>query len=85
MATNPDLSLDEVLSKAGLSRMTHEELLTIVDDVIAQNSSLIASKGASGSRSTLMGKVMQRVRGRADGKLVSETLSQRLDSFERKS
>jgi glutamyl-tRNA(Gln) amidotransferase subunit E len=85
MTTNPDLSLDEVLSKAGLSRMTHEELLTIVDDVIAQNSTLIASKGASGSRSTLMGKVMQKVRGRADGKLVSETLSQRLDSFERKS
>jgi len=85
MATNPNLSLEDVLSKAGLSRMTHEELLGIVDEVIAQNSSLITAKGVSGSRSTLMGKVMQKVRGRADGKLVNETLSERLDSLEHKS
>ena len=85
MATNPNLSLEEALSKAGLTRITLEELVMIIDDVITQNSSLIASKGASASRSTLMGKVMQIVRGRADGKLVSETLSERLDSFERKS
>jgi glutamyl-tRNA(Gln) amidotransferase subunit E len=81
MATNPNLSLEDVLSKTGLSRMSQEELVAIIDEVINENSSLITSKGVSGSRSTLMGKVMQKVRGRADGKLVSETLSERLDSI----
>lgn len=81
MATYPALSFEEILSKKGFGSITREDLEKIIDDVIKSNSAIITSKGIEGARSTLMGKVMQRVRGKVDGKEVSEALASRLASF----
>jgi glutamyl-tRNA(Gln) amidotransferase subunit E len=81
LALDHGLSIDEALAKAGLGRMTAEELEEVVDEVIAQNIDLVRSRGASGSMSTLMGRVMQRVRGKVDGKVVNETLSAKLSEY----
>lgn len=85
VAKNEDIALQEALSKAGVSSISHSELETIVDEIIAQNLDLIKAKGISGAQSTLMGKVMQRVRGKVDGKQVSETLSKHLSETAKKS
>lgn len=83
-AKNRDILLEELLAKAGVRAMSQSELEQIVDEIIAQNTDLIRTKGVSGAQSTLMGKVMQRVRGKADGKLVSDTLSRRLSETNKK-
>ncbi|MGI0091804.1 MAG: Glu-tRNA(Gln) amidotransferase subunit GatE [Nitrososphaerales archaeon] len=81
-STNPDIELEDTLSKSGLGLIGEHELTKIVDEVISQNMQLIKSKGLPGAHSTLMGRVMQRVRGKADGKLVNDTLARRLAMIE---
>ena len=53
--------------------------MKVVDEIIEQNIELAKAKGPS-AHSILMGKVMQKVRGKADGRLVNETLTKRLDA-----
>ncbi|MDA4111923.1 MAG: Glu-tRNA(Gln) amidotransferase subunit GatE [Thaumarchaeota archaeon] len=81
--SNPGIPIDQVLLKSGLNKISDEDLEKIVDAIISQNEDLIRSKGSSGAERTLMGKVMQLVRGKADGKLVNETLSRRLLEFQK--
>ena len=81
--TNPGISIEDAISRSGLSSISAEELEKIVTDTIAQNADLLKVKGPAGAERTLMGKVMQQVRGKADGKLVSETLSKQLWEFEK--
>jgi glutamyl-tRNA(Gln) amidotransferase subunit E len=76
-AAEPTLSLDALLAKVGLTMMSEEDLARVVDQVIQQNFDLVKSKG-TGAQNILMGKVMQVVRGKADGKLVNDTLASRL-------
>ena len=61
----------------GLAGASRAEVERVVDDVIAAGGDLVASRG-EGAMAPLMGKVMERLRGRADGKLVSEVLRERL-------
>lgn len=81
MAAIPSSSFDEILSRKGFGRISKDELRQIIDEIVEQNSNLIATKGVDGAKSTLMGKVMQRVRGKVDGKEVSEELGSRLASL----
>jgi len=67
----------EALSSLGVKGMNREELETIVDAVLAESEDLIQARGETAEKA-LMGHVMERVRGRADGKLVSEVLHARL-------
>src|SRR2546425_48189 len=52
----------------------------IVDEALRVSEDLISSRGNAAEKA-LMGQVMERVRGRADGKLVSEVLHERLEAF----
>jgi len=61
----------------GLAGATRDEVERVVDEVVSSNGDLIAARG-EGAMAPLMGKVMARLRGRADGKLVSEVLRERL-------
>ncbi len=81
IAFSPGVPLKEILKTKGFSSIKREELERIVSEVLAQNADLISSKGVDAARSTLMGKVMQKVRGKADGKEVSEVLALQLASL----
>jgi glutamyl-tRNA(Gln) amidotransferase subunit E len=80
LSLNHEISVEEGLSKSGLGRMSPEELEDTVDEIIAENIDFVRSKGAS-AMSTLMGKVMQRVRGKVDGRVVNQTVSTKLTEF----
>jgi glutamyl-tRNA(Gln) amidotransferase subunit E len=67
----------EALSSLGVKGMNREELETIVDAVLEDAKGMIQDRGEKAEKA-LMGRVMERVRGRADGKLVSEVLHARL-------
>ena len=77
VSNDPTLGLDEVLSKVGLTMLGEAELDRVVDDVISLNMDLVRAKG-TGAHSVLMGKIMQSIRGKADGKVVNDTLTTHL-------
>ncbi len=66
-------SVEEATAKLGLTAISDQELLKIVQQVLAENKSLIEEKGEA-TFSLLMGRVMATVRGKADGKKVSDFL-----------
>jgi glutamyl-tRNA(Gln) amidotransferase subunit E len=67
----------EAIAALGVKGLTRQELETIVDALLMESADLIAARGEAAEKA-LMGRVMERVRGRADGKLVSEVLHERL-------
>ena len=77
LSKNPDIKPEDVIKRLGLSRLSLEEIRKIVDEVIRSNINEIRSRG-NRALSMVMGRVMEKVRGRADGKLVSEIVKERL-------
>ena len=67
----------EAVSALGVKGLAREELEAIVESVLDESTEVIESRGETAEK-TLMGRVMERVRGRADGKLVSEILHTRI-------
>ena len=70
--------VDDAVSRLGLTRMSDDDLRTIIKGVLAQNKVLIEEKGDR-AFSNLMGEVMKLARGRVDGQKVSSLLRKALD------
>jgi len=73
LAKSPTLSAQSAAESLGLTRLSHEEVEKIVESVIKSNFDVI-KKHRERAFKLLMGHAMKEVRGRADGKLVSQTL-----------
>jgi len=73
-------SVEVAIERAGLSGFSHEDLLALIRKVIEANAELVRTRGEA-AFSPLMGDVMHEVRGRRDGREISETLRQEIDSF----
>ena len=69
----------EAIAVLGVTQLSRRDLESIVDEVLRASQDLIASRGDAAEKA-LMGQVMKRVRGRADGKLVSQVLHERLET-----
>ncbi len=67
----------EAMASLGVQGLRREDVERIVDEIIDASTELVKSKGPAAEK-TLMGRVMDRLRGRADGKLVSQVLRDRL-------
>jgi glutamyl-tRNA(Gln) amidotransferase subunit E len=76
-AAKPSDSLEAIVAKLGIGCAGAEEVRGIVAATIADNSSLVAERG-EGASGAIMGKAMKRLRGRADGRLVSETVREEI-------
>jgi glutamyl-tRNA(Gln) amidotransferase subunit E len=70
----------EALGSLGIHELSQADVERIVGEVMEESKDLIASRGRIAER-TLMGRVMERLRGRADGKLVSEVLKRKLEEM----
>ena len=77
MAEDPRLGPEEAAKALGLTRLSEEEVRRVIDEVVKENLELVRQKGEA-SFSPLMGRAMERLRGRADGKLVAELLRSRI-------
>lgn len=75
---SPRSKMDAVLEELDLVMLTEEQVCTIIDNILKNNSELITTsrKRAMG---TLMGQVMEEVRGRYDGQKVNELMKKRFD------
>ena len=66
-------TVDEGIQELGLTTITKDELRTIIETIVFQNTAMVKERGDR-AMGPLMGLVMKKVRGRADGKLVNELL-----------
>lgn len=71
LAEHPGMSVDDALRSLGVKVLSLDELRSLVEQVVAENEDLIRRRGR-GAVNPLIGEVMKRARGGADGKLVSE-------------
>jgi glutamyl-tRNA(Gln) amidotransferase subunit E len=76
-ATASGMTPDQAIASLGTS-VSQEDLTRIVRRIIDQRKEFVAQK-KMGALGPLMGLVMQEVRGKVDGKLVSETLRRELE------
>ena len=70
----------EALMTLGVKGLSRPDLQSIVDEVIRDSEDLISTRGDAAEKA-LMGRVMERVRGRADGKIVSDAVRTSLEAF----
>ena len=68
----------EAVATLGLTRATPEEIDRVVAEVVSANRPMIAERGRE-AESALMGLAMERLRGRADGRAVSEAVRRHLE------
>lgn len=73
LAERPYLSVKEAVSKLGLKAISEEELKKIVAKVVRAKLELIRERGER-ALGPIMGEVMKKVRGRIDGRKVSEVV-----------
>ena len=66
-------NLSQAIERAGLSGFSREELVALVRTVVGRNAELVRSRGEA-AFSPLMGDVMREVRGRRDGREISDVL-----------
>jgi glutamyl-tRNA(Gln) amidotransferase subunit E len=78
LADNPDKTLEQIITELDLKPMLIEELQTVVDKVIAQHSNL---KKLKHPFRVLMAEVINVVRNKIDGKLVSDVVNEKLRKY----
>jgi glutamyl-tRNA(Gln) amidotransferase subunit E len=74
------LSVDEAVEKLGLRLLEKSEVEKLVGEAVRDNLELVKTRGM-GALGPLMGVVMEKVRGKADGKLVHELLRREIEKL----
>jgi glutamyl-tRNA(Gln) amidotransferase subunit E len=77
-AKSPRSKMDAVLEELNLKMFTEEQVGNIIDEILESNAKLILSTEKR-AMSKLMGQVMEKVRGRYDGKKVNELMKKHFD------
>ncbi len=80
LSEHPDKPIDAIVKELGLGRVTEEEVIAIIDQVIEERRDFIL-KNPDRALKPLMGPVMKEVRGKMDGKKVNQLLRDRLQQF----
>lgn len=79
---NEAKNIDEAIKAAGISSLSDEELGRMIDKIISENMTTINEKGMN-AQGMLMGRVMARARGRADGQKINSMLRDKLQKLVR--
>ena len=80
LALHPEKSAAQVAEEKGLTLLSEEEVERIIDEVVQQNIEVIKAKGM-GAMGMVMGRAMAKLRGRADGKLVSTLVRKKIQEL----
>ena len=80
LAKNPEKTAKQVAEEKGLTLLSEEEVEKIIDEVIKANIEVIKAKGM-GAMGMIMGRAMAKLRGRADGKLVSSLVRKKIQEL----
>jgi len=77
LSKNPDKSVEDALRSLRVKSISLQELERIIDDIINRNINLLKERGEKAFK-PLMGDVMKIVRGKIDGRVVSQTLLRKI-------
>ncbi|MDQ1275866.1 MAG: glutamyl-tRNA(Gln) amidotransferase subunit [Euryarchaeota archaeon] len=80
LAKEPELTVQQAVSKLGLSAFDPEEVENFIKKMVREKGDFIKDKGPA-ALGPLMGIVMKEYRGTVDGKILSQMLKKELDSF----
>ncbi|MEE8168868.1 MAG: Glu-tRNA(Gln) amidotransferase subunit GatE [Candidatus Hydrothermarchaeales archaeon] len=83
LAEKPTESVETIIGHLGFEVYGEKEIATVVRKLLEEKRDFISERGINAEK-PLMGLVMKDVRGRADGKLVSEVLHRELEEFLKK-
>ncbi len=77
IAQEPGMSPEEAARSLGLVSIGRNEVESVIDEVIRNDPDLIRERGEA-AFGALMGRAMERLRGKADGKMVAEVLREKI-------
>lgn len=77
LAEHPDRSAEDAAASIGLACVDEKQTEDVVARVIAERRDFVRERGM-GALGPLMGVVMQELRGKADGKLISKILTEKI-------
>ncbi|MEZ5335136.1 MAG: GatB/YqeY domain-containing protein [Methanolobus sp.] len=80
IASEPTLCAKDAAEKMGLGSLDLSEVEAIVEAVIQEKQDFVKEKGM-GAVGPLMGVVMKEVRGKVDGKTLSDILKQKINEY----
>lgn len=80
LAEYPDRSAEDAAASIGLACVDEKQTEDVVVRVVAERRELVRERGM-GALGPLMGVVMQELRGKADGKLISKILTEKIRSY----
>jgi len=72
--------VDESIKDLGLQRMDTDEAEAVVAMIVKEREAFVREKGM-GAVGPLMGPVMERLRGKVDGKMASELLKKEISKL----
>jgi Glu-tRNA(Gln) amidotransferase subunit E-like FAD-binding protein len=72
-ASHPGDGLDAIVDRLGLRAVGQDEMREVVAAVVSENRAMVSERGERAA-GPLMGEAMKRLRGRADGRLVSDAV-----------
>ena len=77
LLTKNDATPEELAINHNLIMLSNLEVESVIDELISENKKIIKERGM-GAMGTLMGKSMQKLQGKADGKLVNKLLKDKI-------
>ncbi|WP_457754668.1 Glu-tRNA(Gln) amidotransferase subunit GatE [Thermococcus sp.] len=80
LALHPEKTALQVAEEKRLTLLSLEEVEKIIDEIIQQNIDVIKTKGM-GAMGMIMGRAMAKLRGKADGKLVSQLVRKKIQEL----
>ena len=81
LSSNPRCSIDRAIKDCGLARIDLREVEKLIEDIVSSRKDFITQRGVENSFNPIMGLVMQRLRGKVDGKLISDILKKKLEEL----
>jgi glutamyl-tRNA(Gln) amidotransferase subunit E len=76
-AQQPDKGVDEAIKRLSLGGVSEDEVRRIIGEIVHEKHDYVKEKGEA-AQSGLMGTAMAKLRGKADGKLISRLLKEQI-------
>ena len=76
-AKQPGKGVEDAIKRMGLGGVSEEEVRQIIGTIVAEKHDFVKEKGDA-AMSGLMGLAMQKLRGKADGKLINKVLKEKI-------
>ena len=73
-------SPEQIATKLNLIMLSNEDVEVMIDELILENIKIVEERGM-GAMGALMGKSMQKLQGKADGKLVNKLLRDKIQNI----